>query len=168
MLLVSSQHNTSEKVIILENLQVRSINTTTLVQTGVRAGQPTNLIHEVTYTDGSVMYRCSTCGKEFPKWASVFAHRASHSDKRDETRAKQSRSAHKRGETRRRAKMMDELVKIANDIHEEFILNGGDADAFNPLTEEVERLRMLLAEETVARKKAEREIKQIRKVLLGQ
>lgn len=147
-----TQQNT-KVVSTLDNLQVVRVNETTVMNTGIRAGQPTNLIHEVTYSDGSVAYRCSTCGKEFPRWNQVFAHRASHST--------HVRKNVKDSVTKKRLSKANAILVLAQELTASYIEDPVDAA---PSTE-IESLKAELAEERHLRKKAESDLKKIRSLL---
>lgn len=136
----------------MDNVQVVSVSHETTVPTGARAGSKTSLILEVKYSDGSVMYRCSTCGKEFPKWTSTFAHRSSHSETKSAT------WTHKREEKSLRSK----LVLIGTLVDEVLsLLESGASPS------EIDTLNAILDEERKARKKAETDLRRIRSLLSG-
>lgn len=151
-------------MIDLDTVQVVRVNETTLVNTGKRKGQPTNLIHEVTYSDGSVMFRCSTCGKEWAKWNSVFAHRASHSPNRAAGLASSSAKNRAHALARQRVRKAEALLAAAQDLASDIIGNP-DGEVPNVILGELAELRDALEEERKARKKAEGDLKKIRSLL---
>lgn len=114
---------------------------------GKGKGTATKTILEVLYSDGSIVYRCVTCEKEYETFGSCMAHRSSHTPRKTTVKSPEPKS--------RVAEALEILSEaVTTDLRAEN----------RRLQAQVTRLQRKVKDERAARRAAEKKVTQITKI----
>lgn len=133
---------------------------------GIAKGEPSDKIYLVTYTDGSVAYRCVTCSKEFPTFHGTWGH-ITHHGRTPESYKHDGRSLPKSKKIN--TSTIESIVKriltesindTAKDVSD--ALTGVSESAVTELQQELDSIRAKYDEERGRRVRAEKDLAKIK------
>lgn len=135
---------------------------------GIKQGAPSDKIFLVTYSDGSLAYRCVTCAKEFPTFNGAWGH-ITHHGRTKESYLHDGRSLPRKRKPKDPLIAMQQIIKkeldtyiidLSNDLAAALI--GTSESASLKAQQEIDDLRIKLAEEHALRVKAEKDLAKIK------